>query len=114
MQYDKNNVFYKIINKEMNANIILEGDHYIAINDIAPKAPVHVLVIPKGNYVDYNDFALNASNAEIADFTKGIAKIVEMMRLDKGGFRLISNSGAYGKQEVMHMHVHVLGAIHEE
>jgi histidine triad (HIT) family protein len=114
MQYDKNNVFHKIINGEVKGNVVHEGEHYIAIHDVAPKAPVHVLVIPKGNYVDYDDFVTNASDAEIIDFSKGIAKIVDLMNLRKGGFKIVSNSGAFGKQEVMHMHVHVLGDVNED
>lgn len=109
MQYDKNNVFYKIINKEINSTPVLEGDHFIAINDISPKAPVHILIIPKGCYIDYTDFIKNASNDEILDFHRGISKIIDIMKLEDGGYRLISNSGKFGMQEVMHMHVHILG-----
>jgi diadenosine tetraphosphate (Ap4A) HIT family hydrolase len=108
-KYDKNNVFYKIINREIKSNIILEGKHYIAIHDISPKAPVHVLVIPKGEYVDYYDFITNASPEEILDYQEGIAKVIETMRLKEGGYRLISNSGKFGEQEVMHTHIHIQG-----
>ncbi len=109
MQYDKNNVFYKIINKEIETNIVLEGDHFIAINDIVPKAPVHVLVITKGEYVDFADFAKNASDAEIVDVNKAIAKLIDMLHLKEGGYKLVSNSGKFGMQEVMHAHIHILG-----
>ncbi|MDR0942302.1 MAG: HIT domain-containing protein [Holosporales bacterium] len=119
MQYDKNNPFYKIINKEIKTNIVSEGKHYLAFNDITPKAPVHVLIIPKGNYVDYNDFASNASDEEIIDFNRGIAKIVKLMKLEANGFKILSNAGKFtldGEkgQEVMHMHVHILGKSSEE
>ncbi|MDR1288778.1 MAG: HIT domain-containing protein [Holosporales bacterium] len=119
MQYDTNNVFYKIIHKLIDANIVLEGEHYLAIHDIAPRAPVHILMIPKGNYVDYNDFATNASPEEIIDFHSGLSKIIEMMQLNIGGFKLISNAGAFEyrsleRQQVMHMHVHILGNLHSE
>lgn len=108
-EYNKDNIFYKIINKEINSNLVLEGKHFIAINDIRPKAPVHVLIIPKGNYIDYADFVTNASDEEIVDFNKGIAQIVEKMKLLPGGYKLLSNSGLFGQQEVPHMHVHILG-----
>jgi histidine triad (HIT) family protein len=111
MKYDSNNVFYKIINGQAKADMVLEGEYYIAINDISPKAPVHILVIPKNSYIDYNDFATNASDAEIIDFTKGLAQIIKMKNLEEGGFRLISNSGTFGQQEVMHMHMHILGDV---
>lgn len=119
-QYDKNNVFYRIINKEINANIVLESKYSIAFHDIAPKAPVHILLIPKGLYVDYNDFALKASDEEILDFNRGIAEIVKIMRLEKHGFKIISNAGKFTTpdfpepQSVMHMHVHILGKSSED
>ncbi|MBQ8651149.1 MAG: HIT domain-containing protein [Alphaproteobacteria bacterium] len=109
MQYDKNNVFYKIINKTIKTNIVLEGEHFLAFHDITPKAPVHVLVIPKGCYVDYRDFIESATDEEILDFQKGIQKVIDKMKIREGGYRLISNSGKFGQQEVMHMHVHILG-----
>lgn len=109
MQYDKNNVFHKIINKEIETNIILEGSHFIAIHDIAPKAPVHVLVITKGDYIDFEDFATNASDAEIVEINKGIAKLINIMQLKEGGYRIVSNSGKFGMQEVMHAHIHIMG-----
>lgn len=118
--YDKDNVFYKIINKEINANIVLEGKHFIAFHDIAPKAPVHILIIPKGLYVDYNDFASNASDEEILDFNRGISEIVKIMRLEKHGFKILSNAGKFTTpdfpepQSVMHMHVHILGKSAED
>ncbi|MDR0640800.1 MAG: HIT domain-containing protein [Holosporales bacterium] len=114
MNYDKNNVFYKIIHKEIPADIVLEGDHYIAIKDINPRTPVHILLIPKGNYVDYEDFASNATPEEIVNFHRGIGRIVEMMNLRSGGFKLLSNAGPFvyqyiEGQQVMHMHLHILG-----
>ena len=119
-QYDKDNVFYKMINKEINANIVLEGKHFLAFHDIAPKAPVHILIIPKGCYVDYNDFATNASDEEIIEFNRGIAQIVKKMKLEKYGFKILSNAGKFTNssfpepQGVMHMHVHIVGKPDEE
>jgi histidine triad (HIT) family protein len=115
MNYDKDNVFYKIIHGTLKANIVLEGEHFLAFHDIAPKAPVHILVIPKGNYVDYSDFIENAKDEEILDYSRGIAKAVRLMKLRENGFKLVSNSGKFALpgegrgQEVMHMHVHILG-----
>ncbi|MDR1391533.1 MAG: HIT domain-containing protein [Holosporales bacterium] len=109
MEYDKNNVFYKIINKELKANIVLEGEHFLAFHDIAPKAPIHVLVIPKGGYLNYNDFTEHATDREILDFNRGISRVIKLMKLEENGFKLISNAGKFGVQEVMHMHVHILG-----
>ena len=109
MVYNANNIFYKIITKEIKAHILHEGEHFLAINDIAPKAPVHVLVIPKGKYVDYHDFASNASDAEILEINRGIATLIEQMHLIEGGYRIISNSKSFGEQEVMHLHFHILG-----
>lgn len=109
MEYNTNNIFYKIIHHDVKSNIVLEGKHYLAFHDIAPKAPVHVLVIPKGNYLDYSDFLTNASEEEILDFNQGILEIIKLMKLSEGGYRLVSNSGKFGNQEVPHMHVHILG-----
>lgn len=109
MAYDKNNVFYKIIHKEVKSNIILEGEYFVAIHDIAPKAPVHVLVIPKGEYTNMYEFLTKASKEEILDLNQGIARIIDMMKLTIGGYRIIENSGKFGMQEVPHMHVHVMG-----
>ena len=114
MEYNSNNIFYKIIHKEINTNLVIEGKYFIAINDIQPKAPVHVLIIPKGNYIDYSDFLKNASDEEIIDFNKGIAKVIELKKLQEGGYKIMSNSGKFGQQEVMHMHVHILGKSSEE
>lgn len=118
-QYDKNNIFFRMINKEVKANIVIEGKHYMAFHDIAPKAPVHVLVIPKGCYVDYNDFLLRATDEEILDFNKGIAEVIKIMKLEKHGFKILSNAGKFTTQDfpepqsVMHMHVHILGKSNE-
>lgn len=109
MEYSTDNIFYKIIHKEIETKPVLEGDTYIAINDIKPKAPIHILVIPKGNYITYGDFLNKATDFEILDFNRGIEKIISLMKLDIGGYQLVSNAGAFGKQEVPHMHVHILG-----
>ncbi|MDW4500178.1 histidine triad nucleotide-binding protein [Sulfitobacter sp. D35] len=110
--YDDQNIFAKILRKEIPNDTVLETEHSLAFRDIAPQAPVHVLVIPKGAYVSYDHFAAEASDAEVLDYTRAIAKVCEMegVKVDASeGFRLISNAGAHGVQEVPHLHVHILG-----
>ena len=92
---------------------MLETEHSLAFNDIQPQAPVHVLVIPKGAYVNYDHFAAEASDTEIADYTRAIGQVCKMAGVTPGagdgGYRLIANAGDAGVQEVPHLHVHVLG-----
>lgn len=113
LSYDDNNIFARILRGEIPCNKVAENDHALAFRDIAPKAPVHVLVIPKGRYVSYDDFAANASDAEVVGFTRLCAQVctAEGVALDGGnqGFRAIANSGPDGVQEVPHFHLHILG-----
>ncbi|TCP38655.1 HIT domain-containing protein [Rhodovulum marinum] len=110
--YDDQNIFARILRGEIPNDTVLETEHTLAFNDIAPQAPVHVLVIPKGPYVCHDHFALEASDAEIADFTRTVGEICRMKGIRPGeggeGYRLIVNSGEHGVQEVPHMHVHIL------
>ena len=107
--YDTENIFAKILRGEIPNDTVLETEHSLAFNDIRPQAPIHVLVIPRGAYVNYDDFASNASDAEIVDYTRAIAKVCEMKGVEADGFRMISNAGEHGVQEVPHLHVHILG-----
>ncbi|WP_299564666.1 histidine triad nucleotide-binding protein [uncultured Sulfitobacter sp.] len=110
--YDDQNIFAKILRGEIPNDTVLETDHTLAFRDIEPQAPVHVLVIPKGAYVSYDHFAAEASDAEIVDYTRAIAKICaqEGVSIDANeGYRIISNAGAHGVQEVPHLHLHILG-----
>lgn len=107
--YDDENIFAKILRKEIPNDTVLETEHSLAFRDIRPQAPLHVLVIPKGKYVNYDDFARNASDAEIIDYTRAIGTVCEMEGVEAEGFRLISNAGENGVQEVPHLHVHILG-----
>ena len=102
-------LFEKIINKEIPAEIIYEDDVSIVIEDINPQAPVHILVIPKGSYVDWSDFTCNASDAEQNAFVKMIGHVASLAGIADSGYRVICNSGSDGHQEVPHMHMHVLG-----
>ena len=110
--YDDQNIFAKILRGEIPNTTVLETDHCLAFRDINAQAPEHVLVIPKGPYVCFDHFANNASDAEILDFTRVIAKVTGSLKVDFGGggngYRLIANSGKDGMQEVPHLHVHVL------
>ncbi|MDQ1901672.1 histidine triad nucleotide-binding protein [Paracoccus sp. WLY502] len=111
--YDDTNIFARILRGEIPCDKVAESDHALAFRDIRPQAPVHVLVIPKGRYVSFDDFAANASDAEIVDFTRLCAQVCvsEGVGLDGGnqGFRAIANTGAHGVQEVPHYHLHILG-----
>ncbi len=110
--YDDQNIFAKILRGEIPNDTVLETTHTLAFRDIQPQAPVHVLVVPKGPYVTYDHFAAEASDAEILDFTRAIAKVCEMTGVspDAGdGYRMIANAGEHGVQEVPHLHVHILG-----
>ena len=107
--YDDANIFAKIVRGEVPAKTVMESEHSIAFHDINPLAPIHVLVIPKGRYVSWDDFAATASDTEIADFTRTIGKVAQMVEADTQGYRILSNIGKRGGQEVPHLHVHIFG-----
>ncbi|KEJ90821.1 HIT domain-containing protein [Sulfitobacter donghicola] len=110
--YDDQNIFAKILRGEIPNTTVLETEHSLAFRDLYPQASVHVLVIPKGPYISYDHFAAAASDAEIVDFTRAVGEVcrLEGVSLDANdGFRLISNAGEHGVQEVPHLHVHILG-----
>ena len=107
--YDENNIFAKILRFEIPCNKILENEHAIAFSDINPQAPIHVLVIPKNPYVNFHEFALNASINEVSLFWQLVKDVVAHFKCENKGFRLITNSGTDGNQDVPHFHVHVLG-----
>ncbi len=111
--YDDQNIFAKILRGEIPNKTVLETEHSLAFHDIQPQAPVHVLVIPKGSYVNFDHFAAEASDAEIADFSRAIGRVCRetgaAASAGGNGFRMISNTGEDGVQEVPHLHVHILG-----
>ena len=108
--YVPQNIFARILRGEIPNRTVLETAHTLAFHDIAPQAPVHVLVIPKGAYVTFDDFAANASAEEIVDFHRACAKVCDMTGVMPGqGYRAITNAGAHGMQEVPHYHLHILG-----
>ncbi len=110
--YDDQNIFARILRGEIPNSTVAENDHALAFRDIDPKAPTHVLVIPKGKYVSFDDFAANASPDEITAFMRLCAEVArsEGVSLEGGnGFRAIANAGSDGVQEVPHFHMHILG-----
>ena len=112
-KYDKENIFAKILRKEIPNDTVIETDLSLAFKDINPMAPVHILVIPKGPYVNYDHFVSNASNEEILDFNNTVKEVIKKFDLDPvrngNGYRLIANTGLNGVQEVPHLHFHILG-----
>lgn len=109
MSYDPNNIFAKILRGEIPCDKVYEDDFALAFRDIQAQAPVHVLIIPKGEYLDHDDFDSNASDAELLGFSKAIGTVVKQEGIAEGGYRLISNIGSDGGQEVPHYHVHIIG-----
>lgn len=109
MTYDTNNIFAKILRGEIPCQKIYEDNHVLAFPDINPKAPVHILVLPKGAYVSMDDFTSKASPKEIAALFRAVGQIAREKGLDKTGYRVISNCGVNGGQEVPHLHLHLLG-----
>ncbi len=110
--YDHRNIFARILRAEIPNATVMETEHSLAFRDIAPQAPDHIVVIPKGAYVNYDHFAQEASGEEIVDFTRIIGAVCAELGMDPGtgggGYRLISNAGEAGLQEVPHLHVHLL------
>ncbi|MGI9395335.1 MAG: histidine triad nucleotide-binding protein [Boseongicola sp.] len=106
--YDDQNIFAKILRGEIPNQTVKETEHTLAFRDISPQAPVHILVIPKGQYVTADHFATEADANEIADFWRCFSEIVADEGLDAGGYRMISNAGGDGVQEVLHFHLHLL------
>ncbi len=109
LPYDDHNIFARILRGELPCNKVYEDDWSIAFHDIRPQAPVHVLVVPKGRYVGWEDFTASASDAEIAGFTRAIGEVTRQLGLADPGYRLMVNMGRDGHQEVPHLHVHIFG-----
>ncbi len=109
MSYDKANVFAKIMRGEIPGKKIYEDEQILAIHDIAGAAPVHVLVMPKGEYISFDDFSTKAPPETVAHFFKTIASIARQLEVHETGYRLVTNHGADASQSVPHFHVHILG-----
>ncbi len=109
LPYDPNNIFAKILRGESPCRKVFENEHALAFHDIAPQAAIHVLVIPKGDYVSWDDFSAKAGDAEIAAFIRTVGQVARDLGLVDPGYRLLANVGADGGQEVPHLHVHLFG-----
>ena len=112
MGYDKNNIFAKILRKEIPCKKIFENDHVLSFHDINPQKKIHALVIPKGEYIDLDDFNNRASDQEIVALSKAITEVSKMLGIstDTGkGYRALTNLSEDGGQEVPHLHFHLFG-----
>jgi histidine triad (HIT) family protein len=112
MNYDKNNIFAKILRKEIPCKKIFENDHVLSFHDINPKKKIHALIIPKGEYIDLDDFNNRASNQEIVALSKAITEVSKILgiSLETGkGYRALTNLSEHGGQEVPHLHFHLFG-----
>lgn len=107
LPYDDDNIFAKILRGEIPCKKVYEDEVALAFHDIAPQAPTHILVIPKGRYVSWDDFAATAPDAEIAGFVRAVAQVARENGLVAPGYRLLANVGQDGNQEVPHLHVHL-------
>lgn len=107
--YDERNVFARILRGEIPSKKVFEDEHVLAFHDINPLSPTHILVIPKGAYVSWDDFSSRASDAEIGAFVRAVGRIAREEGLVEGGYRLLANTGPNSGQEVPHLHVHIFG-----
>jgi len=109
LPYDPTNIFARILRGEIPCKTVFENEHALAFHDIAPQAPIHVLVIPKGAYVSWDDFSASAPAEEIAGFIRAVGHVARELGLVEPGYRLLANVGVNGGQEVPHLHVHLFG-----
>ena len=109
LPYDPANIFARILRGELPSTRVYEDEWAVAFHDIAPQAAVHVLVIPRGAYVSFDDFSARAADAEIAGFIRAVGAVARQLGLDAPGYRLLSNMGQHAGQEVPHLHVHLFG-----
>jgi len=109
MAYDRNNIFARILRGEIPCNKVYEDAHFLAFHDISPQSPTHVLVIPKGEYVSFDDFSQNASAEEIAALVRAVGRIAREQGVAESGYRILANTGPAAHQEVQHFHVHLFG-----
>ena len=107
--YDDNNIFARILRGEIPSKSVYEDDHALAFHDINPQAPIHILVIPKGRYVSWDDFAERGAAEEIAGFVRAVGHVAREQGLVEPGYRLLANLGGHAGQEVPHLHVHLFG-----
>lgn len=109
MSYDTNNIFAKILRGEIPCNKVYEDEFALAFHDIAPAAPVHVLVVPKGDFISFDDFVRKADARMQVGYFQAVQHVTEQLGVSESGYRLISNHGAQAGQTVCHFHLHILG-----
>ena len=111
MSYDKNNIFAKVLRGEIPCNKVYENEYALSFHDINPQKKIHVLVVSKGEYTDLDDFVNKASDKEVIEFNKAIIHVVKMLKISnqESGYRVLSNIGKNGGQEVPHLHYHIFG-----
>tara|TARA_Y100001970_G_scaffold287033_1_gene410680 strand:+ start:2489 stop:2854 length:366 start_codon:yes stop_codon:yes gene_type:complete len=112
MSYDNNNIFAKILRGEIPCNKIYEDEYVLSFHDINPQKKIHALVIPKGKYIDLDDFSENATPQEMVGLLKGINSVAKKLNIsvDNGkGYRVLANISEHGGQEVPHLHFHLFG-----
>ncbi len=107
--YDTENIFAKILRGELPCDKVYEDEHVLAFKDLYPKAPVHVLILPKRPYVSVTDFSQSASDAEIAAWIRAAGNVARELGVAEGGYRVLCNVGRDGHQEVAHLHMHLVG-----
>ena len=107
MAYDESNIFARILRGEIPCDKVYEDDFVLAFRDIDPQTPTHVLVVPKGAFVSYDDFSQEASDAEIAGFVRATGRIARDLGVVAPGYRILANTGADAHQEVAHFHLHL-------
>jgi histidine triad (HIT) family protein len=109
MAYDRNNIFARILRGEIPCNKVYEDPHVLAFHDISPQSPTHVLVIPKGEFVSFDDFSQKASAEEITALMRAVGEIAREEGVADTGYRILANTGPAAHQEVEHFHVHLFG-----
>jgi diadenosine tetraphosphate (Ap4A) HIT family hydrolase len=107
LPYDETNIFARILRGELPSKTVYEDEYALAFHDINPQAPLHILVIPKGAYVSWDDFSARGSDAEIAGFVRAVGQVARDEGLVAPGYRLLANTGPAAHQEVPHLHVHI-------
>jgi histidine triad (HIT) family protein len=109
LPYDDSNIFARILRGEIPSRRVYEDEHALAFHDVNPLAPIHILIIPTGAYVSWDDFSARATDAEIAGFVRAVGKVARDLGLVAPGYRLLANVGTDSGQEVPHLHVHIFG-----
>ena len=107
--YDDENIFAKILRKEVKAEVVYETENVLCFNDMFPRAPVHILIIPKGKFKDINDFSKNATPEQKIEIFSSFRILIDKFKLNTDGCRILTNFGPHGRQEVPHLHFHLVG-----